>query len=135
MISIGREEFIYVTPQNYYYASKGALGGLGFRLDNKIFTFDQFDAQFNRPDIVMGNLPYADSELVRLYQEAYKKRIAILGVDATQVTATVELPELKITGIEKSLQVENPDFSFGIEAIDKSSKLKELHVLVDGVPP
>jgi WD40 repeat protein len=134
LISIGREEFIYVTPQNYYYASKGALGGLGFRLQDKIFTFDQFDAKFNRPDIVIGNLPYADSELVRLYQEAYKKRIAILGMDASQITTTTNLPEFKITGLDQSLQVENPEFNFGIEAFDKGAKLKELHVLVDGVP-
>lgn len=134
LISMGREEFIYITPQNYYYASKGALNGLGFRLDNKIFTFDQFDAKFNRPDLVISALPYADSQLVKVYQDAHIKRMALLGIDASQSNTTSNLPVLTLSGIDKALQVNKPEFSFSVTAMDDQVKLKALHVLIDGVP-
>jgi WD40 repeat protein len=134
LVSIGREEFIYITPQNYYYASKGALSGLGFRFDNKIFTFDQFDVKFNRPDLVISQLPYADATLLKVYQEAYNKRIALLGIDPTQVSTAGNLPEVKVAGLDKALQVTKPEFTFNVEAIDRASNLKAIHVLADGVP-
>jgi len=45
-------DYITYTPEGYYVASKGGEKFASWRIDNKIYSFEQYSERFNRPDIV-----------------------------------------------------------------------------------
>jgi len=73
-IAIDSDNFFAVTPDNYYQASRKALSNLSFRFNNKLYGFKEFDLKYNRPDIVLSSLGYADSTLINAYHKAYLRR-------------------------------------------------------------
>lgn len=69
-----------VNEDNYYMSDKKAYQELAFWYNGKIYTGDQFDAQYNRPDIVLNSSPYADTDYVNILTETWKKRMKRLGI-------------------------------------------------------
>jgi hypothetical protein len=57
-------ELFAITPDNYYMAISLGAKGMAFRKDGLIFEFEQFDLKYNRPDIILDRLGYADSALI-----------------------------------------------------------------------
>ena len=63
------EDFATVTPDQYYRISKSSAKGVGFRVRDRIYPFEQFDLRFNRPDIVLQRLGAASPETVQSYRQ------------------------------------------------------------------
>jgi WD40 repeat protein len=129
---LGYTDFIYVDNAGYYYASKGALNFIGFKVDDKMIGFQQFDIYFNRPDLVLGKLPFVSQEFSERLSLAVEKRHLKLKNTDKSVPNIDELPTLKIktNDIKKST---SPDFFFEIEAYSVN-ELDKLNVMVNGVP-
>ena len=64
-------DFIYLTSDNHYFSSKGALNNIGFIVKDQVFSFDQFDLKYNRPDLVFRNLPYFGEKTINNYDLQY----------------------------------------------------------------
>jgi WD40 repeat protein len=64
LVTVGREDKMFITPDNYYLATKGALQGVGFAIKYKVYSFEQFDLTYNRPDLVMEKLGIEDEQLI-----------------------------------------------------------------------
>lgn len=61
-------DYLTYTPQGYYIASKGGEKFAAWRIDNKIYSFEQYSERFNRSDIVAtilagGTAPSSDIRL------------------------------------------------------------------------
>lgn len=133
-VALMNQDYIFVTPENYYYATKGALSGVGFFVEGKILSFNQFDTQFNRPDLVFDKLPNIDKEIVNHYYLAYKKRLKKLGVKEIEGTNTLDIPGFKILNEDLNLVTRERNLRLDLVAKSTDSPLNRLYVLIDGVP-
>lgn len=75
LIQLKDGNYISYTVDNYYMATKQATSDLTWYLNEKFYPFEQFDLKYNRPDIVLSRLGYADSTLIDAYHKAYLKRL------------------------------------------------------------
>jgi WD40 repeat protein len=91
--TLPRNRFIIYTPDNFYFTSQ-KLTDVGFRVNNKVYDISQFDLSFNRPDIVLQRIGYADSSLVSLYRNAYEKRKTRSG--SKEINVSGNIPEISI---------------------------------------
>ena len=55
------DEFVFLTPEKYYLTSKEMTDKIHFVREDEIYLFEQFDLKYNRPDIILDRLGYADS--------------------------------------------------------------------------
>ena len=131
--AFGSNDFVYLRPDNYYYSSKGALENIGFAIGDQLFSFDQFDLVYNRPDLVFESLPFISEETVNNYEKAYKKRLAKLGLEEADLKITTELPSIEVENKTGS-KTNYGDVNLSIKAFDEKAELKTLHILVNGVP-
>ena len=131
--AFGNGQFVYLDRSGYYFASKDALDYIGFKLDNKLYSFEQFDLKYNRPDIIAKSLPYFNETYVTAYYGAYKKRLKKLGLKEKDVGITTDLPDLEVEDEVK--EIERIEFlELTIKCEDKASELDKLHIRVNGVP-
>jgi len=98
LISLDTADYVAVTPEQYYAASKEGVKLISFRQGNQIMPASQFDIRYNRPDKVLEALGSKDTLLIRSYKRAYEKRIRKLGIDTTSFTNNFSRPELVIKG-------------------------------------
>jgi len=79
LISTGPEDYAIVTPQQYYYSTRGAQKLIHFVKGLEIFPFAQFDLKYNRPDIIIQNMEASNQDMIKPFNLAYKKRLKRLG--------------------------------------------------------
>jgi WD40 repeat protein len=127
--------FIFVCPDNYYYATKNAFDAVAFRLKNKVFSFDQFDLQYNRPDIVLERIGLADTMLVSAYHKAYYKRLKKMKFNETMFSPDFHMPELYILNSD-SLPVTTNEkiINLKIKTTDSKYRLDRINVFINDVP-
>lgn len=90
--------YIALTDGNYYQASKGAHQMLAFERGNQLFSFDQFDLKFNRPDKVLKQLSIATDTVVLAYHRAYQKRLQKMRFTEAMLGDDFDLPVLHLEG-------------------------------------
>ncbi|MFT5600541.1 MAG: hypothetical protein ACI9N1_000776, partial [Flavobacteriales bacterium] len=93
-------DFIFYSPDNYYCGSSGIFKDYNFTFENRSYRMEQFDLKFNRPDIILDRLGYADSSLVQSYYKAYQKRLKKMGFTEDMLKTDFHLPEIKIENFE-----------------------------------
>jgi WD40 repeat protein len=62
LISLGQSEFVTITPDHYYRASKSPVRGVSFQVGDELLPFEQFAEKLNKPDIVLQRLGEAFSD-------------------------------------------------------------------------
>jgi WD40 repeat protein len=129
---LGYSDFIYLDQSNYYFASKGALNFVGFKVGEKMISFQQFDIFFNRPDLVLSQLPFVSQEFISQLNKAVEKRHLKLKNTGKDIPDISELPQIKINTNDIKKTYEST-FQFEIQANSKNN-LEKLNILVDGVP-
>lgn len=129
------DNFIIYTPDYYYYSNKYGLRNVNFIQGEDIFSFDQFDLKYNRPDIVLERIGYASSDLVDTYHKAYEKRIEKKGFTKDMLKADFHVPEIEIMNFDEAelLSASNL-FEFKVRAWDDKYKLDRLNVWINEVP-
>jgi hypothetical protein len=96
---IGENDWLNLTDDKYYYGSTGAIKKLYWIVDNKkIYSFEQFDLKYNRPDIVLSRLENASPKLIEAYRQAYLNRLRHMGFTENQLRGESHLR--KITNFE-----------------------------------
>ncbi|HYG49665.1 MAG TPA: caspase family protein [Flavobacteriales bacterium] len=129
---LGNKGFFYVLPNGYYYVDKHSLKYLSFRINEKIYPFEQFDLKFNRPDLVVQQFPFANSLLVLNYQKAYEKRRKRSVASVDDINLVDDLPELHIVQ-DKSI-TGGAKYNLNVFVKGKQSLLNTIYVEVNGVP-
>jgi WD40 repeat protein len=131
------DDWLLLTPDRYYYSSKSALSRVHYVKGVKTFSFDQFDLQYNRPDIVLQRLGRVSPEIIQLYRGAYEKRLRRMGFDPTRFDKEFRLnaPEVNIASANKDfIETSEPEYSIKFTADDKLYNLDRYMVKVNGVP-
>ncbi len=137
LLIIDSIDFLWMLPNNEYFASKNAMDKLSWYYRGNIYDFDQWDLRYNRPDKVLKALGSKDTALITAYQNAYLKRVKKLGLDTNQIDKNNPAPVIKvqnaksIAGISHKSKVE-----LNISASDSiaHSGLQSLHIWVNEVP-
>ncbi|MFN8290985.1 MAG: caspase family protein [Chitinophagaceae bacterium] len=129
------KDLMITTGENYYLASKNTLDAISFSYNNTSYGFEQFDARFNRPDLVLKKMSRADSSLLNTYYAAYQKRLKKLHLNEKNLGAEVHLPVVRLTDKFTLRPATTLDeYELKIECFDASYPLKALHVLVNNCP-
>lgn len=124
-------QFVIFNDKNQYFSSKDGIKNIGFRLDNELYSFEQFDLIYNRPDKIFE--PFVDvlgEELIESYQLAYQKRISRLGFDPDKA----EIRSADIPNVEISEDETAAGNSVRLSWDAKNAFHPKLHLYVNGVP-
>ncbi len=129
-----RKDYIFITPDNYYKASKGAHSGVHFAKGLEVYPFEQFDLRLNRPDIILERLG-APHDKVALYHEAWLKRLRKMGFTEKDLTAELALPSVSLLN-ERELDniTEATSVNINFMVSDPTHTLKRVFVNLNGVP-
>ena len=135
MIAIGQHDWVFVTPDNYYCSSKEALKNIAWKSGESIFSFDQFDLQYNRPDTVLQRLGFADQSLIDAYRLAYFKRLNKMKFTTDRFSSEFHVPTLNILN-KNSFPVitNNRQLTLKIKASDNKYKLDRIRVNINNSP-
>lgn len=123
-----------ITPENYYMIDKKAFEGLNFKVGKKVFSAEQFDLKFNRPDKVLAKLGGFPEELVSAYLKAYQKRIKKMGFTEASLDSTFHAPEIDVDFPDNAFTSNQSTFTFTLKAYDSLYTLDRLNIWVNGVP-
>jgi len=128
------DNFIIKTAENFYKVSKEGYELVTFRIGNRAYPFEQFDAVFNRPDLVLQKLGCPDTALMKLYEMAYQKRIKKLGLIPNSTISLTDIPTTKITNASSIPAVtEKLTAAVSIEMADAKG-LNSYNVWLNNVP-
>lgn len=135
MIPVDKDKRIFITPDNYYFAPKNSLDAIGFKQGIGFYPTEQFDLKYNRPDIVLERMGYSDPGLIKVYRNAYAKRLRKSGFSEEMFTSEWHTPEIKIlnTG-ESGYTTGQQELSLTVLGTDSRYKLDRLNVWVNDVP-
>ena len=134
IIPFKNEDFIFITKDNYYLVSKGAINDFGFRYKSKYFYPDLFDIKYNRPDIVLRTLNSTNIDLISAYHKAYLKRLKKLNFTEDKLTVDFNLPEIEFKNLTDLKSRTDDDFvDILIEASDAKYYLEKLNIYLNGV--
>ena len=129
--------WIAATPDGYYTASKGANNYIHYVQGIKVFTFDQFDLQYNRPDIILKRLGYSSIDLIQSYYKAYEKRLRKMGFNPNnfEKERSFNAPEIMLPESDQwFVETSQPNYTLTCSAIDKLYNIERLFIEVNGVP-
>lgn len=142
--STGKEQFVMVgegenvifkTPENYYKVTKEGHQLVTFRVGKDAYPFEQFDAKYNRPDIVLRAMNSEDEGLIALYKQAYDKRLSKLGLTEADLSTDLHVPTASITNLsELPIVTDQGLVVIKVNAADDKYSLSSLHVWVNSVP-
>ncbi|MBD3638113.1 MAG: caspase family protein [Crocinitomicaceae bacterium] len=131
--AFGNGQFVYLDKSGYYFASKNALDYIGFKLHGKLYSFEQFDLKYNRPDIVAKSLPYFNEDYITAYHGAYVKRLHKLGLEEKDIDITTNLPIFEWSkDVHEKKKKEYLHLT--VRCHDENIELDRLHIRVNGVP-
>ena len=133
LIALGGADYVAVTPDQYYRASKSRIKGVAFRVNDQLYPFEQFDLRFNRPDIVLERLGLASSESVQSYRQAYQRRLKKLGFTEAMLGADFHLPTATLVA-NVPVATDAATLPITVRASDDKYALDRLQVFVNDVP-
>lgn len=134
LVALGSSDYVAVTPDQFYRASRRGIGGVAFRVDDEVFPFEQFDLRFNRPDIVLERLGLAAPGVVQGYRAAYLRRLRKLGFTEDMLGGEFHLPQASLAGAPVPLTTSATTQVVRVRALDEKYPLDRIHVFVNDVP-
>jgi WD40 repeat protein len=128
------DNYIFKTDENYYKVSKEGRDLVTYRIGNAAYPFEQFDAIYNRPDLVLTAMGCKDEQLIELYHKAYLKRIAKLNIQPTAQVSLTAIPKTALLNTEKIPAV-TVDKSLPVSFVCSDTKgLKSYNIWINNVP-
>lgn len=127
-------DYMITTPDMNYMCTRPALEGISFRVGDELYSFDQFDIKFNRPDLVMQTTGKAPQQLINAYSYLYKKRLKRNEFDEKDWKYDFDLPKVKINYPSSAFYAVQSEYSFTAEITDEKFDLQKAIVSINGVP-
>ncbi|MFH0894476.1 MAG: caspase family protein [Bacteroidota bacterium] len=129
-------DFLSLTSGKYYYGTKKAVSLLYWIIDNtKVYPFEQFDLQYNRPDIVLEKIGLADTMLINSYRKAYYKRLKKMNFEEGMFSPEFHMPETVLQDADKLLANTTEQLlSIKVKVTDSKYNLDRINVWVNEVP-
>lgn len=83
------DDAVWFTPDGYYKATRGAVGTVAYRDGFRMHPFEPFDADRNRPDLVLARIGLAPPERIETYARLRAARLRRLGQSPATADARV----------------------------------------------
>lgn len=128
------DNYIIFNKDYYYTGTKDALKGIAFKIDDRLYPFEQFDLIYNRPDIVANTIGKTPENLIRAYEYIYEKRVRKMGFKKEDLDGRFIVPEIYINREELPYISEKNEITFTVSAHDSIDKLDRIQVYLNGVP-
>jgi WD40 repeat protein len=129
------EDFMIWSASGYYFSTPGFSAPIGFRQKNRAFPFEQFDLQYNRPDLILKELGYASEGITSLYNRAYKKRLETLKVSEGNAANPLVVPESTITNFSSLPTVSSKEqIQLELQFNDSNYPIAGYNIWMNGVP-
>lgn len=126
---------LLLLPDNYYMDQGRAVHELSYLIDNEVYSFEQFDLKYNRPDIVLERLGYASPEKIEQYRKAYEKRLQKMGFKEEMLKSDFHLPETKIVNAEELAMITAKGYTdLNVHLSDTKYPLDRINLWVNSVP-
>jgi WD40 repeat protein len=127
-------DYLIYSPENYYMSSKGGTKAVHYVVNFKVYEFEQFDLQYNRPDKVLGSLNGISPELIESYSKAYKKRLKKLDFSEEMFSKELHHPVVKLSSKNIPLSTKNKTIALSYSVSDSKYMLDRIYVTVNDVP-
>jgi WD40 repeat protein len=135
IIPVDRNKRIFITADNYYFAPKNSLDAIGFKQGINFYPLEQFDLKYNRPDIVLEQLKNPDTLLIKMYRNAYEKRLKKAGFSDNMFTSEWHTPEMEILNSDEfGYTIDKPQIQLKISGTDSKYNLDRFNVWINDVP-
>lgn len=134
LVAINKEEYFAISPDNYYTNSKSSVDKLHFVQALKPYGFEQFDLKYNRPDLVLSKLGFADPSLIEAYHKAYLKRLKKMNFTEDMLKDDFHFPKINIENFEKMPSItDSTSLSLQLQLNDSKYKLDRINLWVNDV--
>ncbi|MCD6556251.1 MAG: caspase family protein [Bacteroidales bacterium] len=135
LAAFNESDFMYVTDDNYYYSTIGSTNYINFMMNDHLYSFEQFDVKYNRPDTVLSRLPYSTEAEIEAYHKAYLKRIKKMGFNSNIAGKDFNIPKISIENLNdfKISTTEN-SITVKYKAQDTKYKLNRVNVWINDIP-
>lgn len=134
MYSSDNFPFFY-SDDSYYFSNQNLSDILSFKRGNNIYSFSQFDLKYNRPDIILERIGYADPNLIKAYKNAYLKRLNRVGFTEDMLGDDFHVPEFSILNLTEIPRVtDSSSVNINLVLKDSLSNLDRVNVWVNNVP-
>ncbi|MBN2789660.1 MAG: caspase family protein [Candidatus Delongbacteria bacterium] len=127
-------DYLILTPDNYYSVSKSLVNLFHFTGGLQYFAYENFDLIYNRPDIIYQRLFPEDIQQIAILSKSYRNRLEKLGIMEKDLSAEANVPEINIMKKNIPFYSEEKDLKFRISAKDNKYKLKSINIFVNNVP-
>jgi WD40 repeat protein len=134
IVSIGNDDHLIITPDNYYYGTRNSLRGIGFKYGKQFISPEQYDLQFNRPDIVLSRLGFVQKEIVRSFERAYLKRLQKMNFTEEMLSEEIHMPEAKMLTSKLPLHTTEGQVAFDVIVKDSKYNLDRINIFVNNIP-
>ncbi len=137
----GQNDYVTILPSGYYSTSRKDSRAIAFALGKDAYPFDQFDVQFNRPDLVLQELENSiatdvdtnpNAVLIKAYFSSYQKRLEKQGLNEADFQRYFSLPKVEVA--DHAMSQDSRTLNLKISASDEAVNLKNLFVMINGVP-
>lgn len=133
-VAAKNNQHLIFTPNHYYTCSKGVLDAVSFIKNGQIYSFDQFDIRYNRPDKIANALKKADADLITAYENACMKRIKRMGFKTDEQFTELSLPNTSIATSDIPLNTNIDKIKISVHFSDSAVLLDRYQIYLNGVP-
>jgi hypothetical protein len=125
----------FYLPNLFYFIEKSDLKNYYFNRLGEIYSLEQFDIKYNRPDKVLQALDRRDTALIASYRAAYEKRIKRLGIDTTSFRVGNSVPEADFKNRNQvEFEQEQEKLTLRITGKDTTIMLDRFNIWINEVP-
>lgn len=126
--------YLFLINENYYKTSSKKGKNLFFRVNNRLYNFEQFDLKLNRPDKVIQKLGFASEELINSYYKAYQKRLEKMKFTEEMLSDEWHIPEIDILNKDDiPFHSKNQKLTLDLKASDSKVNLDRVNIWVNDV--
>jgi WD40 repeat protein len=134
LMALGNEDYVAVTPDQYYRTSNSRLKGVAFRMKDQLFPFEQFDLRLNRPDIVLKRLGRTGDDMIESYRRSYARRLKKMGLTEQMLGSDFHLPEIELLTKDVPVSTNAATLTMKVRASDSKYPLDRFNVFLNDVP-
>ncbi len=135
LAAFNQSDYMYVTDDNYYYSTIGSTEYINFMMNDHLYSFEQFDVKYNRPDIVLSRIPYSTEAEIEAYHKAYLKRIKKMGFNSEIADNDFNIPEISIVNINDfKISTLEDNIKIKIKAHDTKYNLNRINIWINDIP-
>lgn len=133
ILTLEEDGYLVFTPDGYYATNKNS-GRVCFQVNRELHPLEVFDVQYNRPDIILERLGFADPQTIEQHRKIVQKRLQKMGLSLASVDLKATRPEIEISSTIPQLETTARNFSLEVHASDEQTPLAYLQILINEVP-